>query len=128
MDRPDQYLNNLRIFPYWINFLFDSSGDFLIQDRPVIRSTDLGSKPSQNQACVVSRFVDEMSNNYYDINFESKCFEAEFGYYDLNADQPSGEAKLIKAWKVTVKDQEYPYAYISDDDLSTLDYSSGVIN
>ena len=51
---------------------------------------------------------------------------AEFGYYDLNAGSGNTTENLVKAWKITLKNQAYPLAYYEDDDGKLIYYDNGI--
>ncbi len=47
---------------------------------------------------------------------------AQFGYYDLNAGVSLPPGNFVKAWKVALKNGDYPVAYFIDDQPNALIY------
>ncbi|GAB2789611.1 hypothetical protein GCM10027275_38230 [Rhabdobacter roseus] len=57
---------------------------------------------------------------------EDFCLKAEFGYYNRNAGVGNAEEQLVKAWRVTPKEHDYPYAFYNDHDGTLLSYDDGI--
>jgi hypothetical protein len=128
----DQYLNGLRIFAYDLNFIFwndayhDRSGH-----KP--NGTNLDNVSHLTLGQLRKLFVDDLekfdnSGNQY----KDSCFKAEFGYFNLNLGSNDTTEKLVKTWKVTLKNSvypvEYPIALYQDIDGKLISFSDGIFS
>jgi hypothetical protein len=75
-------------------------------------------------------FINAFNNDGYNIDNHvnsSSCLNAEFGYFNLNQDTPD-HPNFVKVWKVTFSNyNEYPVAYIQDDNRKLLYYFNGLL-
>jgi hypothetical protein len=58
--------------------------------------------------------------------YKDSCLDAEFGYYNIYAGTGNSTEQLIKAWKVSMKNNGYPLAYYQDNDGKLLSYDNGI--
>ena len=57
--------------------------------------------------------------------FKDSCFQAEFGYFNLNFATSNATENLVKAWRITAKNS-YPVAFYQDKDGKLISYDNGI--
>jgi hypothetical protein len=128
--RADQYANGLRIFFKDIIYHFRNGFLYFISGHPT-NGTKLNTSSRLTLGQLRKLFIDAAEQDWYKgAQYKDVCLKAEFGYLDLNAWKPDSAENLIKAWKVTPRDSEYPseypVAYFQDDDGKLLGYDNGI--
>lgn len=122
-----QYINGLPVFIQNLNYVFVNR---TIQHSTghVINGTSLDSKSALTLRQLRKLFIDDIESfNGKGNQYKDSCFNAEFGYYNLNADTGNESIKLIKAWHVTPKFSSYPEAYYQDNSGKRIYYFDGII-
>ena len=123
-----EYTNELRILNSDLIFSFKNEV-FNSLSGTQTKGTNLDMKPKLTLGQLRQLFL-ESAKIFYGrpIIYKDSCLEAEFGYYDIDADSKS--KNLIKAWKVTSKNLnnffEYPVAYYQDNDGKLIYYDDGI--
>jgi hypothetical protein len=127
--RVNQYANGLRIFTGDMSYVFlenkfDATGGELTS------GTSLDTKPHLSLDELRTLFLN--SAEMFDgagNKFKDTCLSAEFGYYDLNAGISYMPEKLVKAWRVVIKNSEpnsqYPQACYQDNGTQIY-YDNGI--
>lgn len=123
--RLDQYTNGLPVFYGEMIFHFlDDSLSYLSDN--VTKGTSLDTIPRLNLFQLRKLFLhtverfDHNSDQYRDV-----CIKCEFGYYDQNVSKYGEPEQLVKAWRVTPKNSEYPFAYFTDEGVF-ISYDNGI--
>ncbi len=125
----NQYANGLRIFTGDMSYVFlenkfDATGGKLTS------GTSLDTKPHLSLDELRTLFLNsaEEFDNAGD-KFKDTCLSAEFGYYDINAGTSYTPEKLVKAWRVVIKNSElnsqYPQACYQDNG-ALIYYDNGI--
>jgi hypothetical protein len=128
--RVDQYANGLRIFfsDMVLNF---KNEDINYIGGHLSKGTTLNTSCRLTLGQLRKLFNDAAEHDGYKADqYKEACLKAEFGYLDLNAGKPAYTENLIKAWRITPKDSEYPseypVAYFQDDDGKLISYDNGI--
>jgi hypothetical protein len=124
----EQYTNGLRILTGHLNYVFNN-GVFTFRAGNLTNGTRLDTKPALEPGQLRGLFLataEKYDYNYSSYNLPEQCVTLEFGYYDMNAGTGGATERLVKAWKVTRKNSEYPYAYYQDEDGALIYYDNGI--
>jgi hypothetical protein len=126
----DQYANGLRIFFSDMNYIFKNGRINYIAGNPS-KGTKLNTSSRLTLGQLRKLFIVAAEQDDHKADqYKGVCLKAEFGYLDLNAGKPDYTEKLIKAWRITLRDSEYPseypVAYINDDDGKLISYDNGI--
>jgi Zn-dependent metalloprotease len=125
------YMNGLKILGGYLAFHFDSTGKLLSVNGDTISGIPLDTIPLMNPVAAIRLYIQELNRDqqppYPKEEIKYGCFDAEFGYYDLNYTNSTGIRNFTKAWKVTPKGATFPYAYINDMTSKMIVYSNGII-
>lgn len=123
----EEYTNGLRIFTAQSIFAF-KNGSFNFQNGQLSSGTSLNTSPTLNARQVRDLFQATVTE--FDAGrlkeVQRQCVSAEFGYYNLNAGISNAPEKLVKAWRVSPKNQEYPFAYYQDEVGQLIYYDNGI--
>ena len=122
----EEYTSGLPIFTGQSNFHF-KNGVFDFRSGHPSSGTHLNTVPTLNAGQLRSRFRATVTQ--FDPSLPMtwlQCVSAEFGYYDLNAGTGNATENLVKAWKVTLKNLAYPFAYYEDNDGKLIYYDNGI--
>ncbi|WP_310397840.1 hypothetical protein [Hymenobacter sp.] len=121
-----EYANGLPIFTAVSNFVF-WNGRFHGRIGQSTAGTSLTASPGLTLVEVRNLFFASMEQFDRAANADSdQCVTAEFGYYDLGAGTSNAPENLVKAWKVTRKDAQYPFAYYEDNGGKLIYYDNGI--
>lgn len=124
--RVEEYVNGLPNFTGESNFLF-KNGVFSFHAGEPSKGTTLSPSSTLSAEQLRGLFVASISKFDADRNnVDSKCVESQFGYYNLNAGTGTTTGNLAKVWRVSVKNQVYPFAYYQDKDGSLIYYDNGI--
>jgi hypothetical protein len=125
--RVEEYTNGLRIFTGELIFAF-KNGSFNVQTGQRSRGTSLDTSPTRSPGQVRDLF--EATLTQVDASrlneVQRQCVRVEFGYFNLNAGTSNASEKLVKAWRVSPKNQEYPHAYYQDEAGQLIYYDNGI--
>lgn len=125
--RVEEYTNGLRIFTGESNFVF-KDGVFSFRAGQPTSGTRLGTSPKrtagQLRALLIATTAQFDAGRLGDV--QRQCVSAEFGYYNLNAGTSNAPENLVKAWRVSVKNQAYPFAYYQDEEGQLIYYDNGI--
>jgi len=120
-----QFVNDLKVLSDYVVFRF-RYGILIFVSKNLAGTIDLDTKPLMNSNDVAKKFVDAMKQDQDCTNKDIRgCFDLEFGYYDLNAGGYTTQ-NFIKAWKITPRKKEYPFAYINDSNSEIIYYFNGI--
>ncbi|WP_206984594.1 hypothetical protein [Hymenobacter telluris] len=123
----EEYTNGLRIFTAQLIFAF-KNGSFNFQNGQLSSGTSLNTTPTLSAGQVGELFQAAITE--FDAgrlkDVQRQCVSAEFGYYNLNAGISNAPEKLVKAWRVSPKNQEYPFAYYQDEAAQLIYYDNGI--
>lgn len=125
-----QYSNGLSFFYGEVAYHFKEGSFYFLSGNKLVTSVS----PTANLSLVTVRslfFKEFMEYNkqysyYKAADFADKCVTAELGYYNVNA--TTTPIKIVRAWRVTPKGQDYPVAYINDENSATIYFFDGIIN
>lgn len=123
----EQYTKGLRIFTSQTIFSF-KNGLFNFQNGQLSSGTSLSTSPMLSAGQVRDLFQATITEFDADRlkEVQRQCVSAEFGYYNLNAGISYAPEKLVKAWRVSLKNQEYPFAYYQDEASQLIYYDNGI--
>ena len=122
----EEYTNGLPIFTGQSNFHF-KNGVFDFRSGHSSSGTRLNTVPTLNAGQLRSRFSATVAQ--FDLSRSIlwlQCVSAEFGCYELNVGSGNTTENLVKAWKITLKNQAYPLAYYEDNDGKLIYYDNGI--
>ena len=122
----EEYTNGLPIFTGQSTFHF-KNGVFDFRSGHPASGPRLNTVLTLNAGQLRSRFSATVAQ--FDLSrpiLWLQCVSAEFGYYDLNAGSGNTTENLVKAWKITLKNQAYPLAYFEDNDGKLIYYDNGI--
>ncbi|WP_375416100.1 hypothetical protein [uncultured Hymenobacter sp.] len=123
----EEYTNGLRVFTGQSNFLF-KNGVFSSRAGEPTGGTSLGTSAQLKAGQLRGLFVATITK--FDAarlgEVQRQCVSAEFGYYDLNAGTSNAPENLVRAWRVSIKNQAYPFAYYQDGEGQLIYYDNGV--
>ena len=123
----EEYTNGLRILNGQSNFIF-KNGLFDFRVGHQTSGTSLDTSPTRRAGQLRALFLATITQ--FDTGrseaIQQQCMHAEFGYYDLNAGTSDAPEKLVKAWRVTPKNQDYPFAYYQDEAGQLIYYDNGI--
>jgi hypothetical protein len=123
----EEYANGLRIFTGHLNYSFKNGVFNFLGGRPARGVAVLDAVPNLSPGQLRALFlasIDEFDPQR--SNLEEQCVSLEFGYYDLNAGTGNADENIVKAWKVTFKNKEYPYGYYQDVAGKLIRYDNGI--
>ena len=121
-----QYTNGLPIFTESLNYLF-KNGIFESYSGSLSNGTNLNNTPTLTLGQLRKLFVNDIESFDHNGNqYKDSCFNAEFGYYNLNAGTANNSENLVKAWHVTPKFNSYPEAYYQDISGKRIYYFNGI--
>jgi hypothetical protein len=121
-----QYANGVPIFTESLNFLF-KNGTFESYSGKLTNGTNLNTAPALTLGQLRKLFIDDIE--FFDHNgsqYNDSCFNAEFGYFNLNAGTANNSENLVKAWHLTPKFNSYPEAYYQDNSGQRIYYFNGI--
>lgn len=121
-----QYANNLPIFVESLNYLF-KNGIFNSYSGSLTNGTSLNTTPTLTLGQLRKLFIDDIELFDHNSNkYKDSCFNAEFGYFNLNAGTTNSSENLVKAWHLTPKFNSYPEAYYQDNSGQRIYYFNGI--
>lgn len=125
------YFNGLKIFHGFLAFHFDSSGKLTSMNGDAISFISLDTIPRMDPWDAIKLYIQEVNRDqtylYSKEEIKYGCFDAEFGYYDLNSGNGTEVRNFTKAWKITPEGRDFPYAYVNDMSSILIYYSNGLI-
>jgi len=126
-----QFANNLIIFTGDAIFHFDENDNYYSLSGNLITTINLNTKSSMKYDDVVKKYVElvTVDETFDALTLEDiihGCFDVEFGYYDLHAGISDTNENFTKAWKIKPTSNDYPYAYINDENAETIYYDNGI--
>lgn len=108
-----QYVNHVGFFTGFIEYNFKDGKLFSVKGYDSV-SCSLDTIPSLTLPNV--RWLFEQNTSAVQHFSGNDCLQAQFGYYDLNAGNGSDTpVKMVKAWRVHYKDEQFPVIYFRDD-------------
>jgi hypothetical protein len=124
--RVDQFANGLHVFG--ADMVFNFKNDSISSSgNNSFDVSSLDKTPHLMLSQVRKLFSDDIKQNYTSsANDSDPCFDAEFGYYKKTTAIGSNENKTVKAWKVTMKNKEYPVGYYEDEDGKRIYFDNGI--
>ncbi len=128
--RITEFTNGLEIFPNDIVFVF-TNNILSYRNGNETKGTTLNTIPNLNIKQIRTLFINSIEQYDHNSNdYKDSCFSADFGYFNINAWTNNTTEKLIKSWKVTLKNSiypsEYPIAYYQDGDGKLIGYDNGI--
>jgi hypothetical protein len=121
-----QYANGLPIFTETLNYSF-RNGIFDSHSGSLTNGTKLNTRPALRLAQLRKLFIDDIESfDHNSSQYRDSCFNAEFGYFNLNAGTGSSSENLVKAWHLTLKSNLYPEAYYHDKSGKRIYYFNGI--
>lgn len=121
-----QHVNGLPVFTG--DIIFDFVNDKLnYQSGIYTKGTSLNNDPKLNAPEIRKLFLKYLAqfNGVYD-SFKDSCFKCEFGYYNLNAGIGNADEQLVKAWRITPKNNDLPMAVFKDADGRLVIFDTGL--
>ena len=128
--RVNQFANGLEIFNSEIVYSFWND-NFKLRNGELSNGTSLNTAPTLSIGQIRTLFLGHIEQFEKRGNqFKDSCFNAQFGYFNINAGTSNSTEKLIKAWKVTLKNRIYPseipIAFYNDVNGSLIYYDNGI--
>ena len=124
--RVEQYVNGLKLFSSELNYSFKDGIFYFLAGNPT-PGTGLNTTPALSAGQLRGLFFATIAqHDPTKIGLQNQCVRAEFGYYNLNASTGNTNENLVKAWRVQVKNQAYPFAYYQDSDGKLIYYDNGI--
>ena len=121
-----QYANNLPIFGESLNYLF-KNGIFNSYSGSLTNGTNLNTTPTLTLAQLRKLFTNDIESFDHNGNqYKDSCFNAEFGYFNLNTGTANSSENIVKAWHLTPKFNSYPEAYYQDNSGKRIYYFNGI--
>lgn len=121
-----QYANNLPIFIESLNYLF-KNGRFDSYSGSLTNGTNLDTTPDLTLGQLRKLFTNDIESfDHKGKQYQDSCFNAEFGYFNLNAGTANPSENLVKAWHLTPKFNSYPEAYYQDKSGQRIYYFNGI--
>jgi Zn-dependent metalloprotease len=126
--RCNQFVNGLKVFNQDVIFHFKPTKKYYLLSGKLVGSIDLDTVPLMAHDTLIDLFIEQLNkDDFYKRNsYADSCFDIEFGYFNYNAFIGITEPKYIKAWKVSPKGGEYPYAFINDMTSTAFYYDNGI--
>lgn len=123
--RCNQFVNGLKVFREDVIFHFKPTKKYDLLSGKLVAHIDLDTVPSMPHDTLIDMFIEKLNkDDFYKMNtYPDSCFDIEFGYFDYYG---FPEPNYIKAWKVTLKDREYPYTFINDITSTAFYYDNGI--
>lgn len=129
--RCNQFINGLQIFTSDIIFHFNKNGEFYGLSGDLVDNISLNNQSDLGIDILKNKYLNEVQN---DIFYKSEigeiienCLDLQFGYFDLNAGISYQPLKIVKAWKITPHDKEFPKLYVNDNTSENIYYDDGII-
>ena len=123
-----QYANGLPIFTESLNYLF-KNGVFNSYSGTLSAGTTLNTTSVSSLKQLRKLFLNDMESfEHIGSLYRDSCFNAEFGYFNLNMGISYAPELLVKAWHVTTKSKLYPEAYYKDGSGERIYYSNGIVS
>jgi hypothetical protein len=122
-----QYTNGLTTFIESLNYLFKDQ-IFSHRSGKLINGTTLDTASVLKLPQLRKLFIDDLQR--FDMAgtlYKDSCFNAEFGYLNLNFWIQDTSEHWVKVWHLTPKFNSYPEAYYLDNSGKRLSYSNGII-
>lgn len=108
-----QYANNLPIFLESLNYLFKNE-IFNSYSGRLTKGTNLNTTPTLTLGQLRKLFIDDIELFDHKGNqYKDSCFNAEFGYFNLNAGTGDSSENLVKAWLFDTKNQFISWSLLS---------------
>jgi len=128
--RVNEFTNGLEIFNGEILFQFKNN-IFNFRNGNTTGGTTLNTSPNLTVGQIRTLFLRHIEQFDHNANhYKDSCFSAEFGYFNINDGTNNPTEKLIKSWKVTLKNKifpsEYPIAFYQDSDGTLIFYDNGI--
>jgi Zn-dependent metalloprotease len=128
----NQVINGMEIFLYDVAYSFNRDGVVNPVIGDVITSLSVAGTPKVTPASAGNVFYDCIAADTFSKELfrtvKTQTFNAELGYYDLNAGRGISTKQFILAWKLTIANgSAYPYAYVRADSPALIYYFNGVI-
>jgi hypothetical protein len=110
-----EYRNSLPIFTGTLNYSF-RNGIFESYAGNLLNGITPNTKSSMTPGQLRKLFVDDIELfNYQGNQYKDSCFNAEFGYFNLNSSTGNNAENIVKAWHLTPKFRSYPEGYYQDN-------------
>lgn len=124
--RVDQYINEVKLFTGDLVYDFlDNS--FNHRGGTPTNGTHLNTSPQLKLGQLRKLFIDDIELFDHKGNqYKGSCFNAEFGYFNLNAGTGNTSENIVKAWHLTPKSNLYPEAYYQDNSGQRIYYFNGI--
>ncbi|PNW27032.1 hypothetical protein [Formosa algae] len=127
----NQFLNGLQILNHDLIYHFDAEGSFYQLSGYRITETELDTEKRLTENYVTNVFLNEVaedgasSSELDDII--AGCVDIQFGYFEQFGGGIDYEfIALVKAWKVTPHDADYPVLYLNDSNSELIYYGNGI--
>jgi len=123
----NEYINGVPILNGYLYYYFKNDIFEFMQGVPT-KGTNLNSIPALKLGQVRQLFLNDLeTQDQKGKQYQDSCLRAEFGYYNLNSGTGKLDELLVKAWKVTPKNSEYPVAYYQDNG-NKISYFNGIFS
>jgi hypothetical protein len=121
-----EYPGGLPLFTGGLNYLFKNGIFSGYAGSPLN-----GATPDSSQALTPGQLrkliIDDIEFfNHKGYQFRDSCFNAEFGYYNLNSGTGNNTENIVKAWHLTPENSDYPEGYYQDNGQKIY-YFDGIV-
>lgn len=72
----------------------------------------------------------QQDDQIYNPQFEeiiNNCLDLQFEYFDLNAGISYQPLNIVKAWKITPHNKDYPILIVNDNSSEIIGYNNGLV-
>ncbi|WP_299780856.1 hypothetical protein [uncultured Formosa sp.] len=127
----NQFLNGLQILNQDLIYHFDADGAFYQLSGYRITETELDTEKRLTENYVTDFFLNEVAEDAANAleldDIITDCVDIQFGYYEQFTGGIDYEViSLVKAWKVTPHDADYPVLYLNDSNSDLIYYGNGI--
>jgi len=129
--RCNQFMNGLQIFTSDLIFHFDENEEYYLLSGDLVNDILLNNQSSLDIEILINKYLNRVQNDNFNKSkideIIKNCLDLQFGYFDLNAGISNQPLNIVKAWKITPHNKEYPKLYVNDNTSAIIYYDNGII-
>lgn len=129
--RCNQFMNGLQIFTSDLIFHFDENEEYYLLCGDLVNDIPLNNQSSLDIEILINKYLNRVQNDNFNKSkideIIKNCLDLQFGYFDLNAGISDQPLNIVKAWKITPHNIEYPKLYVNDNTSEIIYYDTGII-
>ena len=127
-----QFVNGLKIFTGDLIYHFNENDQYDSLSGELITNLSLNTQSNLDSSILKNKYLTQVENDTFYRSRISEltenCLDLQFGYYDLNAGQSYQPENLVKAWKITPHNKEYPVLFVNDETSEIIYYFNGNVD